>query len=169
MIFLWGCLSARANPIREYQVKAAFLFNFTKFIEWPAEKAGPAGAPIVIGVFGSNPFGDSLAATVRGRKVNGRPIQVRHVGDRADVPGVHVLFVPASQTRAAAGLGDAMRRGSVLGVGESPGFLDAGGSIAFGLEADKVRFDIDLRSAEAARLKTSAQLLKLARTVRKAR
>ncbi len=165
-LLLLALLPARAQATKEYQVKAAFLYNFTKFVDWPDSRFRGKHAPIVIGVYGSNPFHGALAEAVRGRTVNGRSIQVRNVTQTSDLAGTHVLFVPAGETRRAAGLSDVLRRHSVLAVGEAPSILDQGGAIAFTLEGDKVRFDINRAAAEAANLRISAQLLKLARSVR---
>lgn len=158
-----------AEPVvaKEYQIKAAFLYNFTKFVEWPEAKFAATNSPIVIGVLGRNPFGAALAETVRDRKVNGREIQVRQVNTVAEVRGLHVLFLGAAEPNGFEVLEAAVKEGAVLGVGESETFLQRGGTIRFVLEEDKVRFEVDLNSAERAQLKISAQLLKLARTVKK--
>lgn len=167
---LWpGQPATAAEPVvtKEYQVKAAFLYNFTKFVEWPAEKFADAKAPIIIGVLGLNPCGAVLAETIKDRKVNGRGIQVRQISTVAEVRELHLLFITVAETNRFEGLEAALREGAVLGVGESEAFLTRGGTIRFALEDDKVRFEIDLNSAERAQLRVSAQLLKLARKVRK--
>ena len=167
---LWPCQPTAAAELavsKEYQIKAAFLYNFTKFVEWPAEKFEGTNAPIVIGVLGKNPFGAVLAETVKDRKVNGRGIVVKQIDSVSEVKGLHVLFVTTAEVSRFEGLGDALREGSVLGVNESEAFLKAGGTLMFALENDKVRFDIDMNSAERAKLKVSAQLQKLARSVRR--
>ena len=167
---LWhGQPAAAAEPAvsKEYQIKAAFLYNFTKFVEWPAGKVVGTNSPIVIGVLGRNPFGAALAETIKDRKVNGREIQIKQINSVSEVKGLHVLFVSAGETQRFEGLEDALKEGSVLGVGESEAFLKRGGMIVFALEDDKVRFEIDMNSAERAKLKISSQLQKLARTVKK--
>jgi hypothetical protein len=167
---LWpGQPATAAEPVvtKEYQVKAAFLYNFTKFVEWPAAKFADTNAPIVIGVLGRNPCGAVLAETIKDRKVNGRGIQVRQISTVAEVKGLHLLFITAAETSRFEGLAAALQESTVLGVGESEAFLTRGGTIMFALEEDKVRFEVDLNSAERAQLRVSAQLLKLARKVRK--
>lgn len=167
---LWhGQPAAAAEPAvsKEYQIKAAFLYNFTKFVEWPAEKFEGTNSPIVIGLFGKNPFGSALAEAVKDRRVNGRGIQIKQIDIPSEVKGMHVVFVGAAENNRLDGLEDALKEGSVLGVGESEAFLKRGGTIMFALENDKVRFEIDMNSAESAKLKVSAQLQKLARTVRR--
>ena len=167
LCLLSPAVAAEAEVSKEYQVKAAFLYNFTKFVEWPAEKFPATNAPIVIGVLGRNPFGTALAETVKDRKVNGRAIQIRVVSVAAEINGLHVLFVATAEEHRLGEIAAALRAGGVLGVGESAAFLARGGTIRFVPEGDKLRFDIDMNAAELAQLKVSAQLQKLARTVKK--
>jgi hypothetical protein len=141
----------------EYQVKAVYLFNFAKFIEWPAE--APSG-PITICIAGQNPFGDVLEETLRGEVVNGRPLAMRVIS--GPEPGCHVVFVP--QGAAPATYLRAAKGSPTLTVGETPDFLSQGGIISFILEAGKVRFQIDSKAAERAELRISSHLLRLART-----
>jgi hypothetical protein len=160
---------AAAEPVvtKEYQVKAAFLYHFTKFVEWPAEKFATTNAPIVIGVLGRSPFGLALEEVVKDRKVNGRAIQIKSVKAATEIQGLHVLFVGAAEDNRMAEVAPALRVGSVLGVGESPTFLALGGMIRFALEGDKTRFDINMVAADLAQLKVSAPLQHLAREVKK--
>jgi hypothetical protein len=157
---LW-CLSGvtpQAKTVSlEYQVKAAYLFNFAKFIEWPP--AAPSG-PLTICVAGHNPFGDVLEETLRGEMVNGRPLAMRVIS--GPEPACHVVFVP--QGAATAAYLRAAQGSPILTVGETPGFLSEGGIISFVLEAGKVRFQIDSKAAERAELRISSHLLRLART-----
>lgn len=148
-------LAIAGGEIRqEYQVKAAFLFNFLRFVEWPG---GASKAPWVIGVLGNDPFGDALDKAVRGKTVNGRKVEVRRYDEPEEVKDCEILFI-----------GDYQRTGiptepGVLTVGESPGFLKSGGAISFYLEDHRVRFEISPAAARAAGLHVSAQLLKLGR------
>lgn len=152
---------------KEYQLKAAFLYNFTKFIEWPAPSFPDAGSPIIIGVLGSSPFGDELENAVRNRKVNGREITVKRLQSVAAAKSVHVLFVAASEDARLGELREALKGANVLTVGESDAFAKSGGMIDFIIEGDKVRFDINIGAAGQTAVKIGAQLQKLARTVRK--
>lgn len=161
------CLSACADASKEYQIKAAFLFNFTKFIEWPAAAFADDSAPIVIGVCGSNPFGAELHNIVEDRKINGREIVVKTVDTAAEAAKCHVLYFSAAANGSLAQMLPALEKTAVLTVGESERFTSAGGVINFVLEADKVRFEINSAAADKAGLKISAQLQKLARTVRR--
>ena len=155
-----------ADVSREYQIKAAFLYNFAKFVEWPAARFENEDAPIVIGVLGDNPFGAELEKIVQDRKVNGRPVSIVMLNSPAEVKTVHLLFVSAGHERRFAG-SEALKCPGVLTVGESQNFAAAGGTITFTMPDDKVKFEINMGSANCAELRISAQLLKLAAVVRK--
>jgi hypothetical protein len=148
---------------QEYRIKAAFVYNFTKFVEWPPERFASTEEPIVIGVLGKNPFGEDLAKAVEGRKVGGRSIVVLNVLPAAEHPPIHLLFVAAGEEKSF----DPEMAPGALTVGESERFASLGGMITFISDIKKVRFMINLEIAERARLKLSAQLLKLASTVRR--
>jgi hypothetical protein len=148
--------SAQDVPL-EYRVKAAYLFNFTKFVEWPSGSM-PAGTPLSLCVAGANPFGAALEETIRGELVEGRPLTTRVVRDPS---GCHVLFVP--QGVAAAGMLREARTKPILTVGESRDFLADGGVVNFLMEDGKVRFEISQDAASRAHLRISSRLLRLAR------
>jgi hypothetical protein len=156
-----------AGPTREYEIKAAFLYNFTKFIEWPAHSFADAGAPIVIGVLGDSPCTEALERLVKDRKVNGRTIVVKRIASGEEAKATHVLFVGSAQEAQFAGLQPTIELLPILTVGESAGFPILGGAIEFVPQGDKVRFEINIDVAEHAGLKISAQLQKLATVVRR--
>jgi hypothetical protein len=150
---------------KEYQLKAAFLYHFTKFIQWPPERFADEKSPIVIAVLGNNPLGDELDKLVKGRTVNGRAIDVRFIASAAELPAAHIVFVCAGEeSRLNATI---FGEPGVLTVGESSDFAARGGIIAFTLIDEKVRFEINQASSEKAGLKLSGQLLKLATVIRK--
>jgi len=134
----------------EYQVKAAFLFNFLKFVDWPGVQEGPW----IIGVVASNSFAGILEETVRGKTVKGSPVVVKRLPNVAAARGCHIVFVPMPVPAFAPPPG-------VLTVGDDPHFLNAGGIVGFYLEDGKVRFEIQPDTAKAAGLRVSSQLLKL--------
>ena len=150
----------------EYEVKAAFLYNFIKFVEWPAHKL-ETNAPFVIAIAGDDPFNGGLERNVSGKRVNGRAIQVIRLRSERQVPNCHVLFVPNTESRRLPALLQAAKGQSVLTVGESERFCDLGGIISFLMEANKVRFEINLGAAEAEGLKISSKLLSVASRVRR--
>ena len=150
-------LALTASPARsgepnttEYQVKAAFLFNFLKFVDWP----GAQQSPWIIGVVASNSFAGILEETVLGKTVKGSQVIVKRLPNVAAAHGCHIVFVPMPVPAFAPPAG-------VLTVGDDPHFLSAGGIVGFYLEDGKVRFEIQPDTAKAAGLRVSAQLLKL--------
>jgi hypothetical protein len=156
---------AETKPVDlEYQVKAAFLFNFAKFVEWPPDAFPDPATPVAICVLGEDPFGQGLDAVVEGETLNGRRLVVRRLRDLLQTRDCHVLFVSRSEKELPA-LMAGLRSGGVLTVGEGDDFLEQGGMIRFVLEQNRVRFDINLDAAERGRLKLSSKLLRLARSV----
>ncbi len=153
----------------EYQVKAAFLFNFVKFIEWPEESFRENGGRIRLCVLGEDPFGPELERIVAGKSVNGRTLEVVRVNQAERASHCHVLFVGATQTGALRKTMAELRREPVLTVGESPEFIRQGGAIRLFLLDNRVRFDINLEAAEQAGLKISSKLLALAQSVHRGR
>jgi hypothetical protein len=143
---------------REYQVKAAFLFNFVKFVEWPSRAAS---GPLMICVAGRNPFGEALADTVRGETVKDRMLATRLIS--MPESGCHVVFLPQGTSsvpylRAAHG-------SPTLTVGESPEFIAEGGIVNFIAEDGRIRFQISQGAATQADLRISSHLLRLARNL----
>jgi hypothetical protein len=143
----------------EYGVKAAYLLNFTRFVEWP-RTALEGTDPFTVCVAGANPFGPVLARTLAGEIVAGRTVVSRVVTDAAGAR-CHVLFIP--RTVAAAPFLRAVRGTPVLTVGEAEGFLEQGGAINFVLEEGKVRFEVNPDAVSRNQLTMSSRLLRLAR------
>jgi len=166
----WIALAALALPrdlaaqrSLEYEVKAAFLYNFVQFVEWPADTL-PAGEPFRLCLAGENPFGGVLERTVAGEQAAGRPIAVEVLAADGAPSRCQVLFVPRSQASRTAALLRATGAAAVLTVGESPRFLEVGGLINFVVEGGHVRFDINAEAAAARDLRISSKLLRVART-----
>ena len=168
-----GAASARAQPEpspsapspSEYEVKAAFLYNFARFVEWPPEVRRDPGAPFVIAILGHDPFGAVLDETVAGKTVAGRPIEVRRVPRVEGARDAQIVFVCPSERANMAAILKALDRPGVLTVGDTDGFAMRGGAINFTRQARRVRFEINPVVAEQAGLKVSSQLLKLATLV----
>ena len=155
--------SAVGTP-SEYEVKAAFLLNFTKFVGWPADAFEDEDAPISICILGADPFGRTLDQMLEGEIVNDRKLAVRRISE-APRPGTcQVLFV----SQADSDLYKILKQTGpgVLTVGEGSAFMEAGGMIGFVMENHRVRFDINRTAASALRLQLSSQLLNVARSVR---
>lgn len=157
---------AQDAAVTEYQVKAAYLYNFAKFVEWPAESFSSASAPFEICVFGQDPFGEELQNLTRGKQVNGRRFEIRGgVTAPAQASSCHILFVSTSATRRFLAVAQELQGRSVLIVGESEGFAERGGMINFVLEGDRVLFEVNQKAAQQAGLKISAKLLSVAKQV----
>jgi hypothetical protein len=146
----------------EYQIKAAFLLNFFRFVEWPAESFKTASDPLVVGIFGKDPFDGILEQTVGNKTVNGRAVVIRHVSDAAGARSCHVVFLAASETRRLSELTSTVTSRGMLIVGESGGFTERGGMINFIVLDNHVRFQINPSAATRAGLAISSKLLQLA-------
>ena len=149
----------------EYQVKAAYLFNFLKFVEWPDDPHAVSHGKWVIGVLGENPFGDELAQAVSGKIVQGRELQVRKFQATEDLHVCQILFISASENKRLPSILTGLNGSSVLTVADMENFTRLGGMIQFVMEDDRVRFDINVGATSRARLKVSSKLLSLARAV----
>ena len=153
------------TPSREYQVKAVFLFNFTQFIEWPADAFTRADAPLVIGILGEDPFGTYLEETVRGEKANGRPLTVERYRNIQEIGNCQVLFISRSEAERLERIFASLSGKPVLTVGDVEGFARRGGMIRFAMTGGKVGLSINLDAAKAARLTISSKLLRPAKIV----
>ena len=176
---------------KEYQVKAAFIYNFIKFIDWPEpapaepdKKADEPAEPITIGIIGENPFGKAFEALAK-KKIHDRQVVIKHFGGFAknstkyreggetkykykDVDALkacQVLFIGSSEREYCKQIIDIVKGSSVLTIGETKDFLDTGGIISFVMEQKKVRFGVNLIAAEQAELKIRSKLLRLAKKV----
>ena len=155
---------ARTPAADEWQIKSAFIYNFTKFVEWPEAALGGPSQPI--GVLGEKPLAEQLAAVVAGRNVNGRSIEVRPVRTAAEARATQLLFVAAAEESRYAAMRAELADSPVLTVGETPSF-SVTGTIGFVQEGEKLRFEINVDIAERSHLKISSQLQKLAAAVRR--
>ena len=151
----------------EVQVKAAFLYNFAKFINWPDEVFSNEKAALVFGILGEDPFGDTLAQMIKGKTVNGRPLEIKRFKRLEDVGGCHILFISSSERKRLSLIRQALNGASVLTVGDWEQFALEGGMISFTLEDNKVRFQVNPDFAERAGLKISSKLLTLAKIVKR--
>ena len=152
--------ATESDRLDEAQVKAAFLYNFAKFIQWPTSENRPEA--LSIGIVGADRFRDVLGSIVSGKTVNGRDIEVRQVLDEDDVRAYHIIFIAAESRRTAAVIQSVARAG-VLTVGETPQFLQEGGVIQLYIRDNRVRFQINAAAANNAGLKISSQLLSLSK------
>ena len=151
----------------EYHVKAAFLFNFAKFVEWPAPTFKTPASQIVICVMGQNPFGNALEETTSGKVVGGRTFSIRQISATQPACDCQILFVNSAERKQFRSVAGTLKGAGVLSVGEGEGFTADGGIISFKVERGSVRLEINIAAAEYADIHISAKLLSLAQVVRK--
>lgn len=153
-------LFAQTSVTREYQIKAAFLFNFTQFVEWPA--TSNSQAPIVIGVLGKNPFGSYLEDIVSGEKVNGHSLVVQYYNSVEDIKTCHVLFVSTAEANNFDHIVETLKNRNILTVSDGTDFIHHGGMIRFFTRNNKIQLQINPEAAKSAKLVVSSKLLRLA-------
>jgi len=152
----------------EYLIKAGFIYNFAKFVEWPSAAFSQADSPIVIGVLGTDPFGNVLDRIVEGKKVGPRGFVVRRYKwgkDVKDLKDCKILFVSSSERAHIDEILQSVKGFPILTVGETPGFAERGGVIRFTLEDNRVRFEVNVDAAHQADLNISSRLLTLAKII----
>lgn len=157
-----------AEPSRpgEYELKAAFLYNFIKFTEWPPEEIAKSGQPFVIGVLGKDPFGAALDKVVDGETVYKKPIITKRFSRLEDAASSHVLFISSSEGNNLPAILRALDSHSILTVSEIDNFAQRGGVITLKKENERIVFEINIDAAKHAGLIMNAQLLKLAKIVK---
>jgi len=160
---LWSSpLAVAAEMSREYLIKAAFLYNFAKFTEWPAAAFASADSPLTICVLGDDPFGAALDA-IDGKEIKGRTVSVRRLADTAVAEACHVIFISISEETRLTDILDILRGRPVLTVADMPEFARTGGIINLKTnEEERIRFDINIGKAQQAGLRMSSKLLSLA-------
>jgi hypothetical protein len=155
---------ARGRAAGEYDVKAGFLYNFIKFVEWPEAAFHDDRSSFRLCVLGDDPFGDSLK-TVAEEDAAGRKLTIWRMGAMSDPAGCQVLFISRSERQRLSEILTAVRGAPVLTVADTPGFLEQGGIINFMGQGRTVRFEINQGRAEQVGLKISSKLLRLAARV----
>ena len=155
--------SAQSKPPLEYQVKAAFLFNFTRFIHWPAAAYPSADAPFVIGIIGNDPFGSYLDDIVQGEQVDGHPIVVRRYHDIHDITGCQILFMSINEPARLKEILAQTAHQNILTVSDAPGFINMGGVMRFFKSENRIKIEIKLATAKTMQLQISAKLLNVAK------
>jgi hypothetical protein len=159
--------AARAQGLAdEYTVKAAFLYHFTQFVEWPADTWSDPEQAFRLCVLGHDPFGEVLDEVVAGERVAGRRIEVRRLQEEAETAGCQIVFLSGEEPAERLRMLPPVEVGRRLTVGESEGFLAHGGLVRLRLRAGRVSLEINGPAVESSRLKVSSKLLRLARLVR---
>jgi hypothetical protein len=158
-------LHAQSKAASEYDIKAAFLYNFAKFVEWPPSALTDSKQPMGLCVFGQDPFGHALEDALLGKTVGEHPVLLGHAKQIADLAGCQIIFLGASESSRLHEVMGRVQKQHALLVGESEGFASAGGTIQFVLDQNRVRFVINPDAAERAGLKINSKLLALATIV----
>jgi hypothetical protein len=149
----------------EYDIKAAFLFHFAQFVEWPPDAFKDQGSPVTYCTIGDDPFHGALDKALAGRTLGMRPFRVQHFKAGQQIQTCQIVFLGVNEKNLRAATLATLRPDPVLTVGDSEHFVQEGGMIGFFLEDNKVRFEINLEAAQRSNLKISSKLLSLARNV----
>lgn len=157
-------VQAAPLALTEYQVKAAFIYNFAKFVEWPEEVMGD-GRPFVIGIVGQDPFGNFIDEAITGKRIREKKMTVRRFSRIEEAVDSHILFISGSEEKKMTGLLKGLGRAPILTVSDADRFAGQGGMVQLVMEQNRVRFAVNVSAFERAGLKPSSQLLKLARIV----
>jgi hypothetical protein len=151
----------------EYEVKATYLYNFSRFVEWPAQSLPAQSDSFAICVLGDNPFGPALNATVAQETIGGKSVVAKQISTPQDAVNCRVLFISSSEAKRLKEILTALGAASVLTVSDLPKFTQRGGMVQFVLEGGRVRFEVNSAIAERAGLTLSSELLKVAVNVRR--
>ena len=160
-----AALAQEARP--EAEVKAAFLFNFTKFIEWPAEAFENEKSPLSVGVFGDEKFTQTLKVLLADKMAHGRSFTVKRLTNVQEAKSYQILFFREAETRKMGAVYETIKRAPILTVGESEDFLEQGGMFNFFFEDKQLRFEVNRSRVENAKLGVSSKLLRLAKDAEK--
>lgn len=158
--------AAQGQVNDEYRLKAAFLYNISKFVEWPPRTFKALSDPIEICVLGKDPFGDSLRQAVNGKKIAGKPFTVYEIPDVKHAYACNILFIAGSDQKSTRSILEAIRGTAILTVGEFEGFASQGGIVNFKIEEGHVHLQINIETADQAKLTISSKLLSLAEIVK---
>ena len=164
-------VGAGFRPIRaegdlgEYQVKAGFLINFAKFVEWPPEVMKDPTVSLTFCIAGSDPFHGELDRIVQGKKISSHPLEIVHLSRDRTARSCHILFISFAEKKRIPQILAELASLPILTVGESDGFLQQGGMIDLIVIDERVKFDVNLETATKAGLKVSSRLLNLARSI----
>ncbi|HMT28818.1 MAG TPA: YfiR family protein [Bacteroidia bacterium] len=154
---------AQATDISEYEVKAVFIYNFTKFISWPEAAFSSPSEPFIIGIIGSNPFDGYLTNVVANEKVDTHPIEIKVFNSIKEIDKCHILYIQSNDVDFIRKVLTTIGNTSVLTVNESDIFSRLGGHIRFLKENNKIRFQINTNSAKNSKLQISSKLLSIAK------
>jgi YfiR/HmsC-like len=157
--------AADPQTLTEYQIKAGFFFNFTRFVEWPENAFATPTSPIIVCVVGETPLTDLLTDVAVGKVVNGRAVSINRAKATDDLRRCNLLFISAAAERRTGEILASVKKANTLTVGETAGFPQAGGMINFSIEDNKVKLEMNLDAATRAGLKVNSKLIAVSRLV----
>ena len=162
LLFLVFSVSAQAQPSREYQLKAVFLYNFAQFTDWPESAFADTNSPLVIGILGADPFGRTLDETIKDETVRGHPLVIQHYQRAEEAKTCDILFISQSESRHMDEIVKGLKGRPILTVADADGPPSTEVIILFRVENNKVHFRINQDAAKAANLTLSSRLLRVA-------
>jgi hypothetical protein len=167
LLLVQAARSFAADPqtLTEYQIKAGFFFNFTRFVDWPESAFVTASSPILVCVLGETPLTDLVIDVALGKVVNGRAVSIKRVKASDDLRRCNLLFISAEEERHTTEILASLRKTNTLTVGETPGFAQAGGMINFSIQENKVKLELNLEATTRAGLKVNSKLIAVSRLV----
>jgi YfiR/HmsC-like len=157
--------AADPQTLSEYQIKAGFFFNFTRFVDWPESAFPTPASPILACVAGETPLTDLLTDVTVGKVVNGRAVSIKRVRASDDLRRCNLLFISAAEQRRTAEILASLNKANTLTVGETAGFAQAGGMINFSIQENKVKLELNLDATTRAGLKINSKLIAVSRLV----
>jgi hypothetical protein len=167
----WLFLTVSGSPGQQkpsdYQVKAAYLYNFGRFVEWPANISTSKDNPFKICVLGQDPFGPALDSTLAGETISGKSVVAKRISSLEESVNCQILFMSSSEDNRLNKVLGTLDKAGVLTVSDMPRFSQRGGMIQFVLEGERVRFEVNLAACQNAGLSLSSELLKVATIVRR--
>jgi len=164
-----GMESRQEAALPEYVLKAGFLFNFAKYVEWPAGAFEKPDSPISIGIVGADPFGEDLDRALRNKTVKDRGFSIHRYPESRDIQPCHILFVPRTENGRLAEILKKVDSWAILTVGEDEGFIKGGGVVNILIDKEKPKLEVNPDAAEKAHLTINSKLLKVSTIVRSTR
>ena len=166
-LFFAGSIALGQQRPSAYQVEAAYLYNFSRFVEWPAKGSSPQNSPFTICVLGDDPFGHALDATLAGETIGNQKVTARRISSPQMSADCQILFISSSEANRLNKIIEALNKNAVLTVSDIPQFSQRQGMIQFVMEENRIRFEVNLTATQRAGLALSSELLKVATVVRK--
>jgi len=164
-----GVADVQAQKPSEYRVKAAYLYGFGRFVDWPATAPADAGKAFVVCVLGDDPFGRLLDEVATDAVMKDKPVAIRRISRVEESGACHTLFIGASEGARLGRILDSLGERPVLTVSDAPGFAERGGMIGFFLDDNRVRFTVNLAATQEAGLRMNSELLRVAASILKTR